>query len=128
MKLLLDTHMLLWAAGNSQRLPEATRALLLDQDNDLVFSVASFWEIVIKSGLGRDDFRVDAALLRRELRINGYEELPIAADHVLAVANLPPLHKDPFDRLLIAQATVEGMTLITTDPLVAGYPGPIRAV
>jgi PIN domain nuclease of toxin-antitoxin system len=128
MKLLLDTHMLLWAAGNSQRLPEATRALLLDQDNDLVFSVASLWEIVIKSGLGRDDFRVDAALLRRELRINGYEELPIAADHVLAVANLPPLHKDPFDRLLIAQATVEGMTLITTDPLVAGYPGPIRAV
>jgi len=128
MKLLLDTHMLLWAAGSSQRLPEATRALLLDQDNDLVFSVASLWEIVIKSGLGRDHFRVDAALLRRELRINSYEELPIAADHVLAVANLPPLHKDPFDRLLIAQATVEGMTLITTDPLVAGYPGPIRAV
>ncbi len=128
MKLLLDTHMLLWAAGHSQRLPEATRALLLDQDNDLAFSVASLWEIVIKSGLGRHDFRVDAALLRRELRINGYEELPIAADHVLAVANVPPLHKDPFDRLLIAQATVEGMTLITTDPLVAGYPGPIRAV
>ncbi len=128
MKLLLDTHMLLWAAGSSQRLPEATRALLLDQYNDLVFSVASLWEIVIKSGLGRDDFRVDAALLRRELRINGYEELPIASDHVLAVANLPPLHKDPFDRLLIAQATVEGMTLITTDPLVAGYPGPIRAI
>jgi len=127
MKLLLDTHVLLWAAGNSQRLPEATRVLLLDQHNDLVFSVASLWEIVVKSGLGRDDFRVDAALLRRELRINSYEELPIGADHVLAVANLPPLHKDPFDRLLIAQATVEGMTLITTDPLVAAYPGPIQA-
>ena len=128
MKLLLDTHMLLWAAGSSQRLPEATRALLLERDNDLVFSVASLWEIVIKSGLGREDFRVDAALLRRELRINSYEELPIAADHILAVANLPPLHKDPFDRLLIAQATVEGMTLLTADPSVAGYPGPIRAV
>jgi len=74
-----------------------------------------------------DDFPVDAALLRRELRINSYEELPIAADHVLAVANLPPLHKDPFDRLLIAQATVEGKALITTDPLVAAYPGPIHA-
>jgi PIN domain nuclease of toxin-antitoxin system len=128
MKLLLDTHILLWAAGKSEKLSEGTRGLLIDQGNDLVFSVASLWEIAIKSGLGRDDFRVDAALLRRELRINGYEELPIAGEHVLAVTNLPALHKDPFDRLLIAQATVEGMTLVTSDPLVAEYPGPIRAV
>ena len=126
MKLLLDTHLLLWAAGEPKRLPKRIRTLLEDQDNELLFSAASLWEVVIKSGLGRKDFRVEARLLRRGLLDNGYSELPIVSDHVVAVESLPPIHKDPFDRVLVAQATVEGITLLTNDSVVAQYPGPIR--
>ena len=126
MKLLLDTHLLLWAAGQPQRLSAAARALIEDAANELFFSAASLWEIVIKQGLGRDDFRVDARVLRRGLLDNGYRELPVSSEHVIAVATLPPIHKDPFDRLLVAQATVEGITLMTADPAVARYPGPVR--
>jgi len=79
-------------------------------------------------GLGRDDFKVDPRLLHRGLRDHGYDELPIISQHVLAIEGLPAIHKDPFDRLLVAQATVEGITLITTDSLVARYPGPIQLV
>jgi PIN domain nuclease of toxin-antitoxin system len=128
MKLLLDTHLLLWAAGNPGQLPAEARALLDDPDTEPLFSAASLWEIAIKSGLGRDDFRVDARLLRRGLLDNGYLELPIAGEHAVAVDGLPPIHKDPFDRILVAQATVEGITLLTADPLVAAYPGPVRRV
>jgi PIN domain nuclease of toxin-antitoxin system len=127
-KLLLDTHLLLWAAGAPERLPAQARALIESPDHDPVFSAASLWEITIKSSLGRDDFHVDARLLRRGLRDNGYDELPITSDHVLAVTSLPPIHKDPFDRLLVAQAISEGITLVTADALVARYPGPIRLV
>lgn len=126
MKLLLDTHVLLWAAGEPGRLSAAARRLLNDGANELVFSVASLWEIAIKRSLGRKDFQVDARLLRRGLLDNGYSELPIISDHVVAVESLPLIHKDPFDRLLLAQATVEGITLLTVDPQVAQYPGPIR--
>jgi PIN domain nuclease of toxin-antitoxin system len=126
MKFLLDTHLLLWAAGEPKRLPKAIRALLEDRDNELLFSAASLWEVAIKSGLGRKDFRVEARLLRRGLLDNGYSELPIVSDHVVAIESLPPIHKDPFDRLLVAQAAVEGITLLTNDPVVAQYPGPIR--
>jgi PIN domain nuclease of toxin-antitoxin system len=126
MKLLLDTHLLLWAAGEPKRLPKGIRTLLEDRDNELLFSAASLWEVVIKSGLGRKDFRVEARLLRRGLLDNGYSELPIVSDHVVAIESLPPIHKDPFDRVLVAQATVEGITLLTNDPVVAQYPGPIR--
>ena len=126
MKLLLDTHLLLWAAGEPKRLPKGIRTLLQDRDNELLFSAASLWEVVIKSGLGRKDFRVDARLLRRGLLDNGYSELPIVSEHVVAIESLPPIHKDPFDRVLVAQATVEGITLLTNDPVVAQYPGPIR--
>jgi PIN domain nuclease of toxin-antitoxin system len=125
-KVLLDTHLLLWAAGQPQRLSAAARALIEDAANELFFSAASLWEIVIKQGLGRDDFRVDARVLRRGLLDNGYRELPVSSEHVIAVAALPPIHKDPFDRLLVAQATVEGITLMTADPAVARYPGPVR--
>jgi PIN domain nuclease of toxin-antitoxin system len=128
MKLLLDTHLLLWAANDSSRLSADARRLLEDPDSELLFSVASLWEIAIKSGLGRDDFRVDARLLRRGLLDNGYDELPIISAHAVAIDGLPPLHKDPFDRLLVAQAMAEGITLLTSDPLVAAYPGPIRQV
>jgi len=126
MKLLLDTHLLLWAAGEPKRLPKGIRTLLEDRDNELLFSAASLWEVAIKSGLGRKDFRVEARLLRRGLLDNGYSELPIVSDHVVAIESLPPIHKDPFDRVLVAQATVEGITLLTNDPVVAQYPGPIR--
>lgn len=126
MKLLLDTHLLLWAAGQPQRLPEAARAMIEEPSNDLVFSAASLWEIAIKLGLGRADFRADPSLLRRGLLDNGYVELAITGRHVVAVAGLPPLHKDPFDRMLIAQATADGLLLLTIDPAVAEYPGPIQ--
>lgn len=126
MKLLLDTHLLLWAASAPERLPAGARALLEDAANELLFSAASLWEVTIKAGLGRDDFRVDARVLRRGLLDNGYTELPISSAHAVAVAGLPNLHRDPFDRLLVAQAGVEGITLLTSDEAVAGYPGPIR--
>lgn len=126
MKLLLDTHVLLWAAGEPARLSASARRLINDAGNEPLFSVASLWEIAIKRGLGRKDFQVDARLLRRGLLDNGYSELPIMSDHVVAVEDLPAIHKDPFDRLLVAQATVEGITLLTLDLVVARYPGPIR--
>jgi PIN domain nuclease of toxin-antitoxin system len=128
MKLLLDTHLLLWAAGEPQRLSKQARTLLDNPDHELLFSAASLWEVAIKRGLGREDFRVDARLLRRGLLDNGYSELPIISDHVVATESLPLIHKDPFDRILVAQATVEGVTLLTIDPLVSQYPGPIRTV
>src|SRR6516225_8812482 len=126
MKLLLDTHLLLWAAGQPDRLSPEARKFIDNPTNELLFSAASLWEVVIKGGLGRDDFKVDARVLRRGLLDNGYSELPVASDHVVAIDSLPPIHKDPFDRVLIAQATVEGVTLLTNDPVVAQYPGPIR--
>ena len=128
MKLLLDTHLLLWAAGQPSRLSPAARAYLDNPDNELLFSAASFWEIAIKQGLGRDDFRLDARVLRRGLRDNGYGELPVTSAHTLMLDTLPPLHKDPFDRILVAQCIAEGITLLTADPLVAQYPGPVRSV
>ncbi len=128
MKLLLDTHVLLWAAGEPGRLSAAARALIDDPGNELLFSAGSLWEIAIKRGLGRDDFQVDARLLRRGLLDNGYGELPIASEHAVAIDSLPQIHKDPFDRILVAQATVEGITLLTVDPVVAQYPGPVRRV
>ncbi len=125
MKLLLDTHLLLRAAGEPKRLSKQARALIDNPDNELLFSAASLWEVAIKRGLGREDFKVDARLLRRGLLDNGYSELPIISDHVVATESLPPIHKDPFDRVLVAQATVEGVTLLTIDSLVSQYPGPV---
>jgi PIN domain nuclease of toxin-antitoxin system len=128
MKLLLDTHVLLWAAGTPRRLPRVARALLEDEANELVFSAASLWEVAIKQQLGRTDFRADARLLRRGLLDNGYAELPVTGAHAVALDLLPPLHKDPFDRMLIAQALVEGIMLLTADANLARYPGPIQAI
>ncbi len=128
MKLLLDTHLLLWAAGEPRRLSRKARALIETADNDHLFSAASLWEVAIKPGLGRADFQVDVRLLRRGLLDNGYSELPIVSGHVVANESLPPVHKDPFDRILVAQAISEGIALVTTDSRVAQYPGPIRSV
>jgi PIN domain nuclease of toxin-antitoxin system len=126
MKLLLDTHVLLWAAGRPARLPTAIRKMLEEPANELIFSVVSLWEIVMKRSLGRRDFKVDARVLRRALQENSYHELEIKGEHAVAVDGLPPIHKDPFDRLLIAQSMVEGILLLTADAQVAQYPGPIR--
>jgi PIN domain nuclease of toxin-antitoxin system len=126
MKYLLDTHLLLWAAGDPARLPAEARTLIDAADSELFFSAASLWEIAIKRGLGRDDFRVDARVLRRGLLDNGYSELPLASDHAVAIEGLPPIHRDPFDRVLVAQATVEGITLLTADSIVGQYPGPVK--
>ena len=128
MRLLLDTHLLLWAAGSPERLPFAARELLDDPQSVPFFSSASLWEVAIKSGLGRHDFLVDARLLRRGLLDNGYDELPITGEHAVALDGLPPIHEDPFDRMLIVQSMVEGITLLTEDPLIAQYPAPIRKV
>jgi PIN domain nuclease of toxin-antitoxin system len=123
-KLLLDTHVLLWAAGDPSKLSRKTRTLLSTADNALLFSVASLWEIAIKRQLGRADFKVDPRLLRRGLLDNGYGEIVIASAHVVAIDSLPDIHRDPFDRLLIAQARVEGVALLTSDNAVLRYGEP----
>ena len=128
MNLLLDTHLLLWAAAEPERLSRQARSLITDSANVLIYSVASLWEVAIKHALRRRQFAIDPRILHRGLRERGYRELPVNADHAIGVAELPPLHRDPFDRLLIAQATVEGIMLLTSDSVVARYPGQIRKV
>ena len=134
MNYLLDTHLLLWAAGDeyggvaTEGLSVTARRLIGDLGHVLYFSAASIWEVAIKNGLGRNDFKVDPRVLRRGLLDNGYLELPITSEHAAAVSDLPLVHKDPFDRLLVAQATVEGITLLTSDEIVGAYPGPIQKV
>ena len=128
MKLLLDTHLLLWAAGEPKKLSPKARRLIADADNELMFSAASIWEVAIKRALGRADFQVDTRLFRRGLIDNGYVELPVFSAHAVAVEALTPIHKDPFDRLLVAQSLVEGIVLLTSDATVAQYGGSIRRV
>ncbi len=128
MKLLFDTHLLLWVAGAPQNLTNQALALVNAVDNTLFFSTASLWEIGIKQRIGRSDFQVNARVLRRELLDNEFNDLPITCQHTLAMDSLPNIHKDPFDRILVAQAMVEGMTLLTCDALVAQYPGPIQLI
>ena len=128
MKLLLDTQLLLWAAGEPKKLSLKARRLITDTENELMFSAASVWEVAIKLTLGRADFQVDTRLFRRGLLDNGYVELPIFSAHAVAVESLPPIHKDPFDRLLVAQSLVEGIVLLTSDATVAQYGGSIRLV
>lgn len=128
MKLLLDTQLLLWAASEPERLSPSARRRLNDPENELIFSAASIWEITIKNALGRDDFRVEPRVLRRGLLDNGYTELPVTGEHAVNVDTLPALHKDPFDRILLAQALVEGITLLTADKELARYRGPVRKV
>jgi PIN domain nuclease of toxin-antitoxin system len=128
MRLLLDTHLLLWTIAESRRLSAAARALIGETENDLTFSSVSLWEVAIKAGRGRRNFRIDVSSLRRSLFDNDYAELPVTGAHAVALGSLPPIHRDPFDRMLVAQAIAEGMTLVTSDSAVAKYPGPIRLV
>jgi len=128
MRLMPDTHLLLWATGRSGQLSVAARQLIGDPENQVFFSAASIWEVAIKFGLGRPDFRIHPRMLRDDLLSHHYSELRVTGEHVVVVPNLPPVHRDPFDRLLIAQCTVEGITLLTSDTTIARYPGPIRQV
>lgn len=128
MKFLLDTHILLWAAAEPHRLSRNARALIEDSENELLFSPVSIWEIAIKYGLGRKDFQVEPRVFRRALLDQDYTELPLTGAHAASIDTLPTIHKDPFDRLLIAQATVEGIPLLTSDIQVARYAGPVRKV
>jgi len=128
LKVLLDSQILLWAAGYPGKLSAAARKLIEDPENELLFSAASMWEVAIKNTLGRDDFQVEPRLLRRALLDNGYAELPVTSEHAVNVGGLPALHKDPFDRMLLAQALVEGVVLATSDAQLARHGAPVRKV
>ena len=125
MKLLLDTHILLWAASTPHKLSPKMHALIEDENNELFFSAASLWEIVIKNRLGRSDFVVDPKIFRTALMDHGYQEMAINSEHVLMVHDLPLIHKDPFDRILVAQGSIEGMGLLTVDQMVIDYGGTV---
>lgn len=126
MNYLVDSQLLLWASVETAKLSKQASAILEDSSSHLNFSVASIWEIAIKRGLGRKDFWVEPQRIRLGLLQNGWKEIAISSEHTIATLTLPPLHKDPFDRLLLAQAYVEGYTLLTSDKMVAKYPGAVR--
>lgn len=128
MTYLLDTHLVIWIPAADPRISRRARLILNDSANRFVFSTVCLWEIAIKRSIGKIDPRIDPRELRFQLRDAGYEELVVSGDHAVAVEGLPFVHKDPFDRLLIAQAMVEGFTLLTVDTTIARYPGPIRKV
>lgn len=128
MRLLLDTQLVIWVATGDPRLSASTRALIGDPSDQIVFSVVSLWEVAIKSALGRADFRHSAEALRNGALRAGWEEVAISGDHAIAVADLPLIHGDPFDRLLVAQAKVEGMTLLTADKTLGQYGSHVRVV
>ncbi|MCL2444341.1 MAG: type II toxin-antitoxin system VapC family toxin [Treponema sp.] len=123
MKLLVDTQLLIRAATDT--LSDKAVPYLTDNQNTLYFSSVSIWEVVIKRDLNRPDFQVDPTLLYGGLLNNGYIELGVTSFHSLLVAHLPTIHKDPFDRILIAQAKAEGMMFLSADYLVSQYPNVI---
>lgn len=123
MRILLDTHILILAAAGS--LPSKAIRYIADNANTLLFSAASIWEVVIKNGLDRKDFAVNPVMLYNGLLSAGYEELTITSRATLLVSTLPKLHKDPFDRILLAQAISEGVLFLTADKIVSQYPGSI---
>jgi PIN domain nuclease of toxin-antitoxin system len=128
MRFLLDTHLLLWSAARSRRLPKAARLLLEDPANEVFFSAASLWEIAVKSSLRKEDFDVDVAVLRPALAEMGFEELPVSGAHAERLASLPPLHKDPFDRMLVAQSLAEPLVLLTNDVALGEYGKSVKVV
>jgi len=120
LRLLLDTHAFLWWRGDDARLGAPERDAIRDGQNDVFLSAATIWEIAIKHALGRLQIPEPASATARRL---GFEPLPISFAHAEAIALLPPLHRDPFDRMLVAQARTEGLTLVTHDPGIRAYPG-----
>ena len=127
-RLLLDTHVALWALLDDKRLPERGRELIADEDNSVTVSAASVWEIAIKHGLQRGDMPISSTQALRWFRRAGYDLLDIKAEHAVAVEKLPPLHGDPFDRLLVAQALTEPLHLLTHDSIVARYSNAIELI
>jgi len=125
MKLLLDTQMLLWAMFWPELLPDKARQLIENMDNILYFSPASLWEVSIKNAQNKPAFQVNARVMRSRLLDCGYQELVINGLHAVATGDLPSLHKDPFDRLLLAQSQVDGIHLLTCDAQLAQYPVPM---
>lgn len=128
MKLLLDTQLILWAAKDSDRLSLEARKMISDSGNELLFSPINIWEITIKNALERPDFKANPRLIRRAMLDNSYLELPMHSEHAVTVDTLPAIHKDPFDRILIAQAKAEGILLLTADSLLEQYGEPVRLV
>ncbi len=128
MRLLVDTHLLLWASARSRRLPKEARLLLQDPANEVFFSAASLWEIVIKAALRKPDFKVDVALLRPALAEMGFVELAVSGAHAERLASLPLLHRDPFDRMLVAQSLAEPLLLLTNDGVLADYGNSVKVV
>jgi len=118
---LLDTQLLLWLAIAPERLPATLPGNLSDRRLPLLYSVVSLWEVAIKTSLGKPGFRVDAAQFRDGLKQQGLQELGIEAEHCLAVQHLPWIHRDPFDRLLVAQAIHNDLTLLTADRTLRSY-------
>jgi PIN domain nuclease of toxin-antitoxin system len=125
---LVDTHLLLWSVLAPERLSQRARRVLVDRELALKFSHATLWEVAIKTALRKPGFDIDPKQLHSVLAGEGFEELPIAVDHIAAVAGLPPLHGDPFDRMLVAQAAVEGLTLLTADAALKRYGRFVRAL
>ncbi len=128
MRLLVDTHLLLRAAASSRRLPREARRLMEDPENEVLYSAASLWEIALKAALRKADFKADVALLRPALAEMGFVELPVSGTHAEGLASLPPIHKDPFDRMLVAQSLSEPLVLLTNDVVLAGYGEVVRVV
>jgi|SRR5579859_2119412 len=128
MRILLDTHLILLTLLEPARLTSQARSYIDDPRNEPVFSTASLWEIAIKKALGNPKFQADPRILRSTMLAADYVELPVLGDHAVAIAGLPSIHKDPFDRLLIAQSSVEGILLLTADRVIARYPGPIHLI
>ena len=121
MRLLLDTHILLWSLADPRRLPDSAREAIETGENEVLFSAASIWEIAIKAQLLRAEFGVDTATIIGAARETRFTELAIGAEHAAAVAALPPHHKDPFDRLLVVQAFTEPARLVTADKTLTAY-------
>ena len=128
MRLLLDTQIVLWLAAEPEKLPPGAVGLLADPDAGIAFSVVNLWEVAIKRSLNRPTFQINPRRLRERMITTGFTELAVTGEHALEVEHLPLIHRDPFDRLLVAQALTEGLTLLTTDRLLDGYPGDIRRV
>ena len=131
MRLLLDTHIALWAILDDRRLPKPVKGLIEDLDNEVIVSAASVWEIAIKHALGRGrrtDMPISGPVALNYFRRAGYGLLAVSAGHAAAVADLPPLHADPFDRVLVAQALMEPLRLITRDRRLAGYGSIVQVV
>jgi PIN domain nuclease of toxin-antitoxin system len=128
MRLLIDSQLLVWSAGSFARLSPKARGFMEIPGNTLIFSAASIWELTIKASRHPDTFKVDPRRLRRNLLNNGWEELVITSEHGVATKELPPIHKDPFDRILVAQATVEDLFLLTADTVLASYGAPVIGV